>query len=68
MILSLLYLNMPTNRFHPARFRVTIADFNQRSLKTFQKLGFRIQGSFIRELVDIHFFQLEKSVKEEDYG
>jgi len=55
-------------RFHPVRFRATIADFNQRSLKTFQNLGFEIQGSFIRELVDIHFFQLEKLVEDEDYG
>jgi len=61
-------LEYARERFHPDRFRVTIADFNLRSLKTFQSLGFKIQGSFVREMVDIHFFQLEKSVKEEDYG
>jgi len=51
--------------YNPEVFRVTIASFNQRSLKTFQKLGFVIQGSFTRELVDIKFYQLEKSVLEE---
>ena len=61
-------LEYARERFHPDRFRVTIADFNLRSLKTFQSLGFKIQGSFVREMVDIHFFHLEKSVKEEDYG
>lgn len=51
--------------YNPKVFRATIASFNQRSLKTFQKLGFVSQGSFRRELVDIKFYQLEKSVLEE---
>ena len=50
--------------YQPEIFRATIAGFNQRSLKTFQNLGFKIQSSFIRELVEIVFFQLERPVKE----
>ena len=61
-------LDYASERFQPSRFRVTVAEFNQRSVRTFQNLGFKIQGSFIRELVNIQFFQLEKPVKEEDYG
>lgn len=54
--------------YRPKIFRVAIAAFNQRSLKTFQNLGFKIQGSFIREFVEIQFFQLERPIKEEVYG
>ncbi len=57
-------LEYANERFHPACFQVTVADFNQRSLKTFQNLGFKIKSSFIRELVEIVFFQLERPVKE----
>jgi RimJ/RimL family protein N-acetyltransferase len=48
--------------YRPEIFRVTIAGFNQRSLKTFQKLGFVIKSSFKRELVDVFFFQLERPI------
>ena len=51
--------------YRPEVFRATIASFNQRSLTTFQMLGFVIQGSFKRELVDMKFYQLERSVSEE---
>ena len=51
--------------YHPLDFRATIASFNQRSIKTFQNLGFIIQGSFMRELVNIKFYQLERPVMEE---
>jgi len=51
--------------YRPKVFRAAIASFNQRSLKTFQNLGFMMQGSFLRELVKIKFYQLEKPVKEE---
>ena len=49
----------------PEEFRVSVAAFNKRSLKTFQKLGFKIQGSFMRELVEIEFHQMVKPVTEE---
>jgi RimJ/RimL family protein N-acetyltransferase len=51
-------------KYGPEVLRATIASFNQRSLRTFQCLGFEIQGSFIRESVNIQFYQLEKLVKE----
>lgn len=54
--------------YQSEHFRVTIADFNQRSLRTFQILGFKIQGSFTRELVDVQYFQLERPIKKDDYG
>jgi len=54
--------------YQPEMFRVTIASFNQRSLKTFQRLGFKIQSSFEREMIQIQFFQLERPVMEENYG
>lgn len=50
--------------YQPTFFRATIADFNQRSLRTFQNLGFEIKGRFLRKLGDFHFFQLERLVKE----
>ena len=56
------------NTYHPDKFRVSVASFNKRSLKTFQNLGFKIQESFIRELVEIKFFQLERPIKEENNG
>lgn len=51
--------------YRPKVYRATIACFNQRSLRTFQGLGFEIKGRFERELVNIHFFQLEKLIKED---
>ena len=48
------------NTYHPDIFRVSIASFNKRSLKTFQNLGFKIQGSFTREFLKVDFFQLER--------
>ena len=50
--------------YRPKVFRATIAGFNQRSLRTFQNLGFEIKGRFERDLSDMHFFQLEKLIKE----
>jgi RimJ/RimL family protein N-acetyltransferase len=57
-------LDYGRNTYNPEVFRATIASFNQRSLKTFQNLGFTIKGSFIRELARIEFYQLEKPAKE----
>ncbi len=48
--------------FQPSTFRVTIAAFNQRSLKTFQGLGFKETHLFTRDLVKIKFVQLERPV------
>ena len=50
------------NTFQPPIYRVTVADFNQRSLKTFLSLGFEITEQFTRELVNVNFTQLEKKV------
>ena len=50
--------------FHPANFRVTVADFNQRSLKTFRKLGFRESYHFRRKPDGMPFTQLERSHNE----
>ena len=58
-------LDFGRTTYCPEEFRVTVAGFNKRSLKTFQKLGFMIQGSFIRELVILEFYQLVKPVKEQ---
>jgi ribosomal-protein-alanine N-acetyltransferase len=48
--------------YHPGIFRVSVASFNQRSLKTFQGLGFKVSCHFTRELVEIEFIQMERSV------
>ena len=49
----------------PDSFRATIASFNLRSLRTFQGQGFLITWQFMRELVNLEFYQLEKKLKEE---
>jgi RimJ/RimL family protein N-acetyltransferase len=48
--------------YQPKKLRATIAKFNQRSLSTFQNLGFVIDKVFTRDLVEITFFQLERPV------
>ena len=58
-------LNFAKDTYHPEVYRVTIADFNQRSLKTFQNLGFIIRGQFSRSLSDVQFTQLERHVDED---
>lgn len=58
-------LNFAENTYQPENFRVTVANFNQRSLKTFQSLGFSITHHFTRELVEVNFTQLERPVYEE---
>lgn len=42
-------------KYHPVRFRVTIAAFNQRAQKVWQKLGFRQTQSF-RASGSVHSF------------
>jgi RimJ/RimL family protein N-acetyltransferase len=50
-------------QYQPQRLRVTIAKFNQRSLKTFQHLGFKVSKTFKRDLIEMLFCQLEKQVE-----
>jgi RimJ/RimL family protein N-acetyltransferase len=45
--------------YRPEVFRVTVADFNQRSLNTFRKLGFEETHHFVREMGQLPFTQLE---------
>jgi len=59
-------LKYASKRFHPARFRVTVADFNLRSLRTFRKHGFNESHHFIRELAEIPYTQLERELEEEN--
>ena len=58
-------LDFADETFQPQRFRVTVADFNTRSKRTFQGLGFTARHHFIRELVKVKFIQLERHVKED---
>lgn len=47
-------------KFCPERFRVTIAGFNERSLRAFQSLGFRPTHQFRRTGDGLEFTQLER--------
>jgi len=58
-------LNFGIMNYQPVKLRATIAEFNQRSLRTFQNVGFIINKVFVRDLVDIKFCQLERPVEEE---
>jgi len=53
-------LSYAMKRFKPRRFRVTIAEFNQRSLKTFLSLGFNETHRFSRLDENLVFIQLER--------
>ena len=50
--------------YNPDVFRVTVADFNQRSLNTFRKLGFEVTAHFVRRPDSMPFTQLERSAYE----
>ena len=50
--------------FRPEIFRVTVADFNLRSLTTFQNLGFLAVGHFVRKAGKMPFTQLERKAHE----
>ena len=50
--------------FSPGRFRVSIAAFNKRSLKTFQNLGFLEESRFTREKGGKTFVQLEREISQ----
>ena len=58
-------LEFARERFNPDCFRVTVADFNKRSLRAFIRHGFNESHHFIRELVEIPFTQLERELEEE---
>ena len=50
-------------RYQPERFRVTIAQFNLRSLKTFETLGFEQVHQFERKFDALPFVQLIRPVE-----
>ena len=50
--------------YRPDKFRVTVADFNQRSLRTFKGLGFKESGYFNRKPGGMPFTQLERRANE----
>ena len=56
-------LGFATNQYHPERFRVSIAEFNKRSQKTFQNLGFVETHRFPRDGDGMEFVQLERDVE-----
>lgn len=51
--------------FSPGRFRVSIAAFNKRSLKTFQNMGFLEGSRFTRKNDGMTFVQLERETSRE---
>lgn len=53
-------LDYAQKRYRPGRVRVTIAEFNKRSLRTFQSLGFSETFRFIRSGDELEFVQLER--------
>ena len=53
-------LRFATEEFNPGRFRVSIAEFNKRSQRTFLKLGFIETYSFNRDGDRMRFVQLER--------
>ncbi len=50
--------------YEPQVLRVTVADFNQRSLRTFHKLGFEPTAWFKREPDGMPFTQMERRIHE----
>ena len=55
-------LAFASRTYQPSTFRVTVAAFNQRSIRTFQRLGFKETHQFTRDLEKIKFVQLERPV------
>jgi len=55
-------LQFAVDDFTPSKFRATIAANNERSLKTFRKLGFRETVRFTRSGDAMDFVQLERDV------
>jgi RimJ/RimL family protein N-acetyltransferase len=57
-------LDYACRMYVPHTLRVTVADFNQRSLRTFRKLGFERIFRFKREPDGMPFTQLERRIHE----
>lgn len=55
-------LQFGMQKFHPERLRVTVAAFNERSLKVFQKIGFLETHRFVREGDGVAFVQMERTI------
>ena len=55
-------LKYGSQTYKPEVFRVTVAAFNPRSLRTFRALGFKDKVSFTRTLLELEFIQLEKPI------
>ena len=53
-------LDFAFKTFHPESFRVTVAAFNQRSIKTFKSLGFIEAHTFLHDRVKLEFIQLDR--------
>jgi ribosomal-protein-alanine N-acetyltransferase len=58
-------LAFASSKYRPERFRVTVAVFNQRSLKTFQGLGFAQVHTFQREPDGMTFIQSIRGGKDQ---
>ncbi|MCK5129270.1 MAG: GNAT family N-acetyltransferase [Clostridiales bacterium] len=41
------------------KFRLTVADFNKRAIKVYERVGFRVENSFIRKSDDVRFFVMD---------
>ena len=57
-------LDYATARWNPAAFRVTIADFNQRARRAWEKLGFQYQETFPRKTDQKPFVMMTADVWE----
>ena len=55
-------LRFAADEYQPVKFRVSIAEFNKRSQKTFMNLGFVNTFSFDRDGDGMRFVQLEREV------
>ena len=53
-------LDFAFRTFHPESFRITVASFNQRSIKTFKSLGFIETHTFVYDRVKLEFIHLER--------
>ena len=53
-------LDFAEEAFSPSRFRVTVADFNRRSVRAFENVGFRATRRSVRRNDGMPFLQLER--------
>ena len=59
-------LDFAAKQFEPQTFRVTIAEFNQRSIRAFEGLGFKETHRFNRPTDDMPFIQFERPAQKQD--